>query len=300
MKLYYYQDSVGNFGDDLNPWLWPQLLPGAFDRDDGVLFVGIGSLLSQKIPTPPLKVVFGTGVGAAGVGAGQLPSIDSRWRFGCVRGPLSAQALGLESKLAITDSAALIRTIALPKESKCFDLSFMPHHKSARSANWKLYCKLAGINYIDPSASVHETLQSIQRSKIVLAEAMHGAIVSDALRVPWIPIRLYDHILEFKWQDWCQSLGLAYKPVTLNSALSLEKTFSSRLRRKVDPFFVAMGLRKLIKNVEPTLSSDYAIELATTRLQEELERLKADYFSESLFPADWLTTSKNEQFFRLT
>ena len=28
MKLCYYHDNEGNFGDDLNAWLWPKLLPG--------------------------------------------------------------------------------------------------------------------------------------------------------------------------------------------------------------------------------------------------------------------------------
>ena len=28
MKLCYYHDNEGNFGDDLNAWLWSKLLPG--------------------------------------------------------------------------------------------------------------------------------------------------------------------------------------------------------------------------------------------------------------------------------
>jgi succinoglycan biosynthesis protein ExoV len=280
MKLYYYQDPIGNFGDDLNPWLWPKLIPSAFDKDDGLLFIGIGSLLNQKIPVLPFKVVFGSGVGTAGVKTEKLPLIDSRWRFFCVRGPLSAQALGLDSKLAITDSAVLIRLVELPKEPKCFDLSFMPHHRSVRRTNWRLYCNAAGINYIDPSGNIEETLRNIQRSEVVLTEAMHGAIVADALRIPWIPIQLYDHILEFKWQDWCKSLGIDYKPVTLGHHIPLlTRDLKSRLRRKISPIFIAMGLRKLLENVEPSLSSDSAIELATLQLQEKLERLKADYFT---------------------
>ncbi len=27
MKLYYYKDVIGNFGDDLNSWLWDALIP---------------------------------------------------------------------------------------------------------------------------------------------------------------------------------------------------------------------------------------------------------------------------------
>ena len=36
MKIYYFKDPVGNFGDDLNSWLWDTLIPGYFDSDDTV------------------------------------------------------------------------------------------------------------------------------------------------------------------------------------------------------------------------------------------------------------------------
>ena len=109
MRLYYYGEYK-NFGDVLNTWLWPKLLPNMFDEDAGILFVGIGTLLNDFIPAKPLKAVFGAGVG---YGKG-LPVIDQNWKIYCVRGPLSAQALGLEPKLAVTDSAALLRNINLP------------------------------------------------------------------------------------------------------------------------------------------------------------------------------------------
>ena len=31
MKLFYYKDPTGNFGDDLNPWIWYSLAPELFN-----------------------------------------------------------------------------------------------------------------------------------------------------------------------------------------------------------------------------------------------------------------------------
>ena len=39
-------------------------------------------------------------------------------------------------------------------------------------------------------------LSEIRRSKMVMTEAMHGAVLTDALRVPWVPGSAYKHILE--------------------------------------------------------------------------------------------------------
>lgn len=37
MKLYYYESKEGNFGDDLNRWLWDSIFPGFFDSDENRL-----------------------------------------------------------------------------------------------------------------------------------------------------------------------------------------------------------------------------------------------------------------------
>lgn len=274
MELLYYQDPIGNFGDDLNPWLWPRLIPNFYEVRKEILFLGIGTGLNQSVPASRFKVVFGTGVGY-----GKLPLIDYGWKFFCVRGPLTANALRLDPKLAITDPAVLIKTIGLPKESKRFDLSFMPHHRSAQWIDWRPYCETANVNYIDPGAGVYEVLSNINRSKVILTEALHGAVVADALRIPWIPVRFLNHILEFKWQDWCQSLGIEYKPVTLNRSFApnfikrpvIRLYLNRRIKRGLD-------LRELIKNIDPILSSDSTLELVTSQLHEKLAMLKAEYF----------------------
>ena len=51
MKLHYFRSRHGNFGDDLNGWIWPELLPGLWDEgEDGVTFVGISTTVGGGFP----------------------------------------------------------------------------------------------------------------------------------------------------------------------------------------------------------------------------------------------------------
>jgi succinoglycan biosynthesis protein ExoV len=230
LKLFYYKDPIGNFGDDLNPYIWYNLAPDLFNADNSSVFVGIGTLINSRAPVAPIKYVFGSGVGYH-----QFPIIDKKWSFYCVRGPLSAQRLGLDKSLAITDPAVLLTQI-LPdcKVQQTGKVCFMPHHASSKFADWKKICTQAGIDYIDPANDIHDTILQMRQSRLVLAEAMHAAIVADALRVPWIPLVCYDHILNFKWDDWCQSLNMKYVPQRILSIWDMEREFSTTQKVKTN------------------------------------------------------------------
>lgn len=272
MKLYYYKDYRGNFGDDLNPWLWSKLLPEFFDDDERTIFVGIGTLLNSLLPREAHKVVFSTGVGYLE----PPPPVDDSWRIFCVRGPLSAARLGVDKSLAITDGAALLRTIEFPSCDKRYGVSFIPHHGSHRP-KWSDVCRMLGINYIDPSKDVDFVLSEIRKSKLIIAEAMHGAIVADTLRVPWIPVKFHQHILDFKWQDWCQSLGLRYQPITLPRFLEREyaNKYCSRCKYTLLSFYVMW----ISHRVKPVLSSEDVLDSAVERLLEKLELLRKNVVS---------------------
>ena len=63
MHLYYGQLRQPNFGDDLNSWLWTTLMPECVGGEHDVTFVGIGTLMADRIPRRQLRVVFSTGAG---------------------------------------------------------------------------------------------------------------------------------------------------------------------------------------------------------------------------------------------
>jgi succinoglycan biosynthesis protein ExoV len=201
--LYYFKIAHGNFGDALNPWLWEKLCPEACDRRKDILFLGIGTVLSPRVPATPIKVVFGSGCGA-----GQPPRLDDRWRIFCVRGPLTAQKLNLDLNCALTDPAVLARRFCSTPAKKIHPVSLMLHHQSMFEADWRALGERAGFHCIDPRDRVDKVLAEISQTGLLLTEALHGAIMADALRVPWIPLRLYDRFSEFKWRDWTQSMRL--------------------------------------------------------------------------------------------
>jgi succinoglycan biosynthesis protein ExoV len=51
-------------------------------------------------------------------------------------------------------------------------------------------------------------IRRIAAAPLVIAESMHAAIIADAFRVPWIPVRFSPHFHAEKWLDWAASLDM--------------------------------------------------------------------------------------------
>ncbi|MBD2499329.1 polysaccharide pyruvyl transferase family protein [Anabaena azotica] len=298
MKLYYckYPEGRQNFGDALNPWLWEQLLPGILDDDPDCAFVGIGTLINDALPrrTPKakLRVIFSTGAGYEKA----MPVIDESYKIYCVRGPISAQTLGLNSDLAVTDGALLLRKVIeqnpLPKKYK---FSYMPHYNFAGDG-WQRVCDQLGFGYISPAWEIEDILIRIRQTEVLICEAMHGAIVADTLRTPWIAVTTHPSILPTKWQDWCASMTLEYQPYSLSyyyqpraskGGWANSQTSANKLdhlltpARKLQDWFrqqkAARELSNLVKIAQPCLSSDNRMEEMLSRLEGCLEQFKLDF-----------------------
>ncbi|MBB4955109.1 succinoglycan biosynthesis protein ExoV [Agrobacterium vitis] len=212
MQPYYWESAHGNFGDDLNLWLWDFLLPGFRQTHPETLLVGVGTVLNRVLlPEGQHKLVIGSGFGY-----GSLPDFSNsqEWDIRCVRGPLTARKLGLPVEKGIIDPAVMLAEMPefqnLPKRYK---KSFVPHWESAVAGMWSSMVPKLGLTYIDPCGEAKAVIRQIAQSDMIIAESMHGAILADAFRVPWVAVSTSASINSFKWNDWASTLGVTYQPL---------------------------------------------------------------------------------------
>jgi succinoglycan biosynthesis protein ExoV len=221
MRNIYYKSPIGNFGDDLNEWLWPQIFN--INEKDNSYFIGIGSILSanfisQYELSTGIKTIFGTGVRPSLKPPFKF-SLDDDWSVQFLRGPLSSKFFNDKYEY-ISDAAYALKCTSFYDEiinsEKKYEISLMPYFRSLEFFDWEKICNDIGVNYISPCSEngIEFTLKEIALSKKLITEAMHGAIVADILRVPWHKFVLttyyYEspYIAEFKWSDWLGSVKL--------------------------------------------------------------------------------------------
>jgi succinoglycan biosynthesis protein ExoV len=238
------------------------------------LFVGIGTILGRGLSKSTYKLVFGAG---AGYGS-PLTSLGSDFHVYFVRGPLTARQLNLSPELAITDPGGLAASLVPKGESRSKRrITFVPHHTTAAAGDWEEVCANVGVHLIDPRWRVEKVLRDIADSDLVLAEAMHAAIIADSLRIPWIPIRCHAGVLPFKWMDWCSSLGLSYEPVSLPMSWRGRRgSLFAGMRRAAKSHLVARRLRRILGKCRPFLSSSEKQGIINGRLLDKLEVLRQD------------------------
>ena len=298
MRLTYFRGSVPNFGDELNAYMWPALLPPTFlDDDDTELFVGIGSIIGTQLPTGARKIVVGSGYGGY---MGEPDLHDGTWDIRFVRGPVTAERFGLPPEQVICDSAVLLRAMKLPPPEQRVGIAFMPHVESLERGLWREACALAGIRLIDATAPVERVLAQLKGATLLVTEAMHGAIVADALRTPWIAVRPIVRTHHLKWQDWSRALGIDLRlhelwPSSLlefhvgitgrgdsrGRAGRLSRGMLGRVPNRILINLAAHRLRELAR-LEPQLSKDAVIVDATDRALAAVDGLVREARTPSL------------------
>lgn len=279
MKLAYYQAPHGNFGDDLNAWLWPRLFPGVFDEDPATQFIGIGTILGKSIaPQATRRVVFGSGVRRPAT----APVLDASWDVRFVRGPISAQALGLERSAALSDGAICLGLLEWPEATRRHKVGFIPHYHLITDYP-ALRSPSAGFHLIDPRGSVDEVIAQIRSCEYLVTESLHGAILADLFRVPWTRVSLYSwqtespDVSSLKWLDWGLSLGVdSYPAGTLRVPYYRHR--GARLRR----FFYNTGrigalVDSLHRAGQFNLSKDAILRQRIAQAGDAAEAFRRDY-----------------------
>ena len=294
MALHYYKTfgteaRLRNFGDDINPWFLPRMFKPELIESERICLVGIGTILNDdnaaQIAHFDRKVVF-----TSGVGYGEVSSLyDSSWDFVCVRGPRSAETLGLASDLGICDGAILLSDLYPAKPASARDgIVFIPHVRTgvACGNGLKRICRDLSIGYLTPDVPFETFIETIRSARMVVTEAMHGAIMADTLRTPWVPVEfLYHH--EFKWHDWFDSIELPYECRTIRplfwdkgrsgkmSAKSVARTLYERITMKQAR--AGHALRGILQEAKPILSADSVLSNRKQRLMDRARHINDTY-----------------------
>lgn len=293
MMLYRWQGAARNFGDELNTVLWPRLLPDFFDDDATIQFLGIGSILDGRHAAHAVKIVAGSGYG----GYEQPAQLDESWLIHWVRGPRTARMLGLAPALGLGDPAVLLPLAADVPAATGNSIGFMPHFESAAHGAWEPAATAGGVRLIDPRGDPMAIVAAIRGCRVLVSEALHGVIVADALRVPWVAIEPLAPIHRPKWQDWAETLDLRIAFRRLPPSSLLESVHSSRLanyhagrrlltrhaerlRGVAAPRFVARAAAALAQAAcaTPQLSATAALDRCQGRMMDRLDALRRGAF----------------------
>tara|TARA_R110000744_G_scaffold244141_1_gene361056 strand:- start:9460 stop:10359 length:900 start_codon:yes stop_codon:yes gene_type:complete len=292
MNYLYYKSELGNFGDDINPWLWPKLIPESASNKDSY-FLGIGSILHTENRhflniENKKKIIFGTGIRPSNTY--KKFSLDENWEVKFLRGPLSAKYLG-NSHEYITDAAYAVRQlnsfVDIQNTEKKYEISIMPYFNSMKYFDWERIAKNLGYHFISPYSEngVEHTLREIAASKYLISEAMHGAILADVLRVPWhrfvltTPYTEGERVSDFKWNDWMESIDI-FNPDTsfipFYQKSRLHEPIRKFTRNMVSVNFFAKGhvQDKLIKSLNHisnfSMSNDSVLGEIDTKIHEKI------------------------------
>lgn len=268
MALFYYskfkeRTGVENFGDDINPALLGRFIKKSILSSDKICLFGIGTILHDNNLNDNQhfhrKVIFSSGVGYGNL----TKKLDESWDIACVRGPKSAEALGVGLEKSVCDGAILLSDVYKKPAVRRSRGLFVPHVSSHISAGFLLkdIVESLGLDYLPPIGSSDEFIEKVAGAPFLVTEAMHGAILADSMRVPWTPIGFHE-FLEFKWNDWMESVGLNEGRVHLISPKCWDENpktqpvlVTRRLYREGKAYFLKQKLRSIIATQEPLLSA---------------------------------------------
>lgn len=274
--LYFYKDKP-NFGDALNPWFWGQYLPIEFQSNAKQLIFGIGTLINNDAPIYDYERIHILGSGA-GYGSG-IPKAMSSWNVHCVRGPLTASAIGVDKSLGIADPAILINELVDVGVDRGEVVAFMPHHGVDSPRLRKIITDM-GLLYISPEDDYLDVIETVNKCGRMICSAMHGAILAEALRIPWCPISTSSEILEFKWNDWFQSMELDLALISTPSIWpTIDDGLVSKVRASAKEMYFKNVIKKLLNSNSFYLAKETVLNDRKMRIKEKINDFISQFVS---------------------
>lgn len=195
----FWWDGHPNFGDDVGPLLLPHygIVPQHSEPAHASL-VGVGSIL-EFLPSGFTGAIWGSGLIA------DAPHPLPRATVLAVRGPLTAERLGLTEEPPYGDPAILIAR-HLPRPVGDGRIAVVPH------GHHRGHDRLAALVRMADGAArmvnVHQraapAIREIATARVVLTTSLHGLIAADAYGIPavWTTLDPPLHGGDFKFRDY--------------------------------------------------------------------------------------------------
>jgi succinoglycan biosynthesis protein ExoV len=178
MAIYHHREysrlrNSSNFGNDLDPSLLGALFDASIIESSEICIVGIGTILNDRhiaaVSHYQQKVVFSSDAAGA-----ISTALDPTWAIACVRG----QLLRLASRRTRRYMTALFSCWTCIRRKRLHDVMALYSFRTAPNDVF---------------------IDVVRSASLVLTEAMHGAILADVMRTPWIAVTFLHHN-RFKWE----------------------------------------------------------------------------------------------------
>lgn len=276
MILYWCKTNPKNVGDVLNVWLWRRLIPELESLDPSGTLFGIGSILDARLNSPGPKYILGSGARSNNHGIRS----ETDLKIFSLRGPLTAKALNVPTKLAATDPASIIIRL-YENKPRGSDIGIIPYFSSSQKT-WSKIAENLGYRFISPHLETEEFLSQLMRCNFVITEAMHGAILADSLRIPFFPIQANSVALEgntnyFKWKDWSESLNLNLSSVTLPPLWSIDEDSNNpfiKLKKSIKMNWIEKKIKSIVLGRNRFLSSESVLNKKLDQLEDAIYRFR--------------------------
>jgi succinoglycan biosynthesis protein ExoV len=156
--------------------------------------------------------------------------------------------------------------------------AFVPHCSMPENQAQTIASEL-GLFLILPSLAVEDFIAALRSCNLVVAEAMHGAILADAYRIPWIGCSFASLLSEgktnaFKWNDWMLSLSMRSDRIEVLPvpASRLHPRLGRALNHVMTRAYIHT-LRRTLKEGRWMMSKDQHLISAQDRLCERVHEL---------------------------
>ena len=273
--------DYSNFGDELNPYIFNHIFPELLNNNvfKDIDFYGIGSIIDSRISKNTKAVIFGTGVRDI-----TIPYNTINWDIRFLRGPISSNTLGFNGEKYIADAAYCMlceKALISNTDKKTYKFSLMPHYRQMDKINWDIISDMTGIHIIDPRKGPKDVIQEIAKSEKILTIAMHGAIVADILRVPWLRIKMeaigaeHPMLSDIKWLDFLLALDLKDEFIQVKNFFAYKNKFS--FKQMITYYEITKRLRNACNKGRFQLTEDRKLLEITEKLNKEIQLLKDKY-----------------------